>query len=87
MRRKYTEIVMSIAAVGLVLLVLISFDGRVRQEFSLRMDAGAAAQAQAFGSHGPQTREAWWFRWREIRVWPTRPSSSSSSPAACSCSS
>ena len=45
MRRKYTEIVMSIAAVGLVLLVLISFDSRVRQEFSLRMDAGAAAQA------------------------------------------
>ena len=50
MRRKYTEIVMSIAAAGLVLLVLISFDGRVRQEFSLRVDAGAAAQVQAFGS-------------------------------------
>lgn len=50
MRRKYTEIVMSIAAVAVVLLVLISFDGRVRQEFSLRVDAGAAAQAQAFGS-------------------------------------
>jgi len=50
MRRKYTEIVMSIAAAGLVLLVLISFDGRVRKEFSLRMDAGAAAQAQEFGT-------------------------------------
>jgi len=49
MRRKTTEIVMSIAAVGLVLLVLISFDSRVRQEFSMRMDAGATAQAQQFG--------------------------------------
>jgi hypothetical protein len=49
MRRKYTEIVMSIAAVGLVLLVLISFDSRVRQELSMRVDSGATAQAQAVG--------------------------------------
>jgi hypothetical protein len=49
MRRKYTEIVMSIAAVGLVLLVLISFDSRVRQELSARVDSGATAQAQAVG--------------------------------------
>jgi hypothetical protein len=49
MRRKSTEIVMSIAAVGLVLLVLISCDSRVRREFSVRVDSGATAQAQAVG--------------------------------------
>lgn len=49
MRRKSTEIVMSIGAVGLVLLVLISFDGRLHREFSVRLNSGATAQAQEFG--------------------------------------
>lgn len=47
MRRKSTEIVMSIGAVGLVLLILISFDSHVRQEFSMRWNAGPAVEAQA----------------------------------------
>ena len=46
MRRKSAEIIMSIGAVGFVLLVLISFDGRVRQEFSLRWESGPTAQVQ-----------------------------------------
>ena len=49
MRRKSIEIVMSIGAVGLLLLVLISFDDRVRREFSMRWDSGATAQASEFG--------------------------------------
>ena len=40
MRRKFVEIGMSIGAVGLLLLVLISFDSRVRQEFSQHWEAG-----------------------------------------------
>jgi hypothetical protein len=46
MRRKSTEIIMSVAAVGFVLLLLILFDGRVRQEFSLRWDSGPTAEVQ-----------------------------------------
>src|SRR6476660_4913420 len=49
MRRKITEIVMSIGAVGLLLLVLVSFDDRVRHEFSMRWDRGPAVQATEFG--------------------------------------
>jgi hypothetical protein len=49
MRRKLSEIVMSIGAVGLVLLVLVSFDDRVRHEFSLRWDQGPTVQATEFG--------------------------------------
>ena len=49
MRRKYTEIVMSIGAVGLLLLVLISFDDRVRGEFSRRWNAGPTAEVTEFG--------------------------------------
>jgi hypothetical protein len=49
MRRKFTEIAMSIGAVGLLLLVLVSFDDRVRREFSLRWEQGPAVQATEFG--------------------------------------
>jgi hypothetical protein len=49
MRRKYKEIVMSIGAVGLLLLVLISFDDRVNREFSLRWHAGPSAEVTEFG--------------------------------------
>jgi hypothetical protein len=48
MRRKYIEIVMSIGAVGLLLLVLISFDERVNREFSLRWHAGPTAEVTEF---------------------------------------
>ena len=44
MRRKYKEFVMSVAAVGLLLLVLISFDDRVKREFSRRWHAGPSAE-------------------------------------------
>jgi len=47
-RRKHTEIVMSIGAVGLLLLVLISFDQRVRREFSMRWTQGPTVQATEF---------------------------------------
>jgi hypothetical protein len=49
MRRRLNEIVMSIGAVGLLLLVLISFDSRVREEFSLRWTAGPTAELTAAG--------------------------------------
>ena len=49
MRRKYREIVMSIGAVALLLLVLISFDDRVKREFSLRWSAGPSAEVTEFG--------------------------------------
>jgi len=45
MRRKSTEIILSICAVAAVLLVLLSYDDRFRQEFSLRVDRGPTAQA------------------------------------------
>jgi hypothetical protein len=48
MRRKYKEIVMSIGAVALLLLVLISFDDRVKREFSRRWSAGPSAEAAEF---------------------------------------
>ena len=48
MRRKYKEIVMSIGAVGLLLLVLISFDDRVNREFSRRWSAGPSAEVTEF---------------------------------------
>ena len=40
MRRKYVEIAMSIGAVGVLLLILISFDSRVRQEVSQHWESG-----------------------------------------------
>ena len=49
MRRKYRETVMSIGAVALLLLVLISFDDRVKGEFSLRWSAGPSAEVTEFG--------------------------------------
>ena len=49
MRRKYFEIVMSVGAVGLLLLVLVSFDDRVRHEFSMRWDRGPSVQATELG--------------------------------------
>jgi hypothetical protein len=49
MRGKAREIVMSLAAVGLVLLVLMSFDEHVRQDFSMRWHQGPTAQAAEFG--------------------------------------
>jgi len=49
MRRKYVEILMSIGAVGVILLVLISFDDRVRQEFNDRWQSGATAEAATAG--------------------------------------
>jgi hypothetical protein len=49
MRRKFTEIVMSIGAVAVLLLVLISFDDRVHREFSLRWKQGPTVQATEFG--------------------------------------
>jgi hypothetical protein len=54
MRRKLSEIVMSIGAVGLLLLVLISFDSRVREEFSLRWTAGPTAEMTAAGQTAHQ---------------------------------
>ena len=44
MRRKYKEIVMSVGAVGLLLLVLVSFDERVKREVSRRWHAGPSAE-------------------------------------------
>jgi len=50
MRRRFVEIGMSIAALGIILLVLISFDSRVRDEFSLRWQSGPTVEAaSAFG--------------------------------------
>ena len=54
MRRKLSEIVMSIGAVGLLLLVLISFDSRVREQFSLRWTAGSTAELTAAGQTAHQ---------------------------------
>jgi hypothetical protein len=49
MRRKYVEIVMSVGAVAVILLVLISFNPGMRQEFSRRWDSGATAEMSTFG--------------------------------------
>jgi hypothetical protein len=49
MRRKYVEIVMSIGAVGLVLLVLISFDSRVREEASRHWNLGLTTEVVGLG--------------------------------------
>jgi hypothetical protein len=49
MRRKYVEILMSIGAVGVILLVLISFDGRVRQEFTDHFQSGPTAGVMTAG--------------------------------------
>jgi len=49
MRRKYKEIVMSVGAVGLLLLVLVSFDERVKREVSRRWHAGPSAEVTEFG--------------------------------------
>jgi hypothetical protein len=54
MRRKYVEIVMSIGAVGVILLVLISFDPRVREEASRRWESGPTAE---LASGGQQARQ------------------------------
>jgi hypothetical protein len=54
MRRKFGEIVMSVGAVGLLLLVLISFDNRVREELSLRWSAGPTAELAMAGRHARQ---------------------------------
>jgi hypothetical protein len=49
MRRRIVEIVMSIGAVGLILLVLISYDTRVREEASRRWELGPTAQLASAG--------------------------------------
>ena len=49
MRRKFVEIGMSIGAVGVLLLILISFDSRVRAEFSQHWDAGPTAEMSTAG--------------------------------------
>ena len=49
MRRKFVEIGMSIGAVGVLLLILISFDSRVRAEFSQHWDAGPTAEMATAG--------------------------------------
>ena len=49
MRRRIVEIAMSIGAVGLILLVLISFDTRVREEASRRWESGPIAEVVAVG--------------------------------------
>jgi hypothetical protein len=49
MRRRIVEIVMSIGAVGLILLVLISYDTRVREEASRRWESGPTAELVAVG--------------------------------------
>jgi hypothetical protein len=48
-RSKFIEIMMSVGAVGLLLLVLISFDDRVKHEFSMRWSAGPKAEVAEFG--------------------------------------
>ena len=55
MRRKYVEILMSIGAVGVLLLVLISFDSRVRQEFMDRWQSGPTVE---LATAGQQVRHA-----------------------------
>ena len=47
MRRKYVEIVMSIGSVGLILLVLASFNSGVRQQVSEHWSSGAVAEVTA----------------------------------------
>ena len=49
MRRKFVEIGMSIGAVGVLLLILVSFDSRVRQEFSQHWDAGPTVEMTSAG--------------------------------------
>ena len=49
MRRRFVEIGMSIAALGIILLVLISCDSRVRDEFSLRWQSGPTVEAASAG--------------------------------------
>jgi hypothetical protein len=55
MRRKYVEVLMSIGAVGVLLLVLISFDSRVRQEFMDRWQSGPTVE---LATAGEQARRA-----------------------------
>jgi hypothetical protein len=54
MRRKLVEVVMSIGAVGLLLLVLISFDDRVREEVSLSWRAGLTTELALASQHARQ---------------------------------
>jgi hypothetical protein len=49
MRRKSVEILMSIGAVGLILLVLISYDTRVREEASRHWENGPTAELVGVG--------------------------------------
>jgi hypothetical protein len=54
MRRKLGEIVLSIGAVGLLLVVLISFDDRVREEVSLSWRAGLTTELAMASQHARQ---------------------------------
>ena len=49
MRRKFVEIAMTIGALGVILLVLVSFDGRVHDEFSRRWESGPTVELATAG--------------------------------------
>jgi hypothetical protein len=49
MRRAYREVLMSVGAVGIIVLTLTAFDDRVRDQVSLRVMAHPAAQAATVG--------------------------------------
>ena len=53
MRRGWRDAVMSVAGLAIVLLVLVSFDGRVREQVQLRLSSPSAIASDA--NHGVRT--------------------------------
>ena len=49
MRRKLGEVLMSIGAVGIILIVLISFDPRVREQVAVRWGSDPAGELTRAG--------------------------------------
>jgi len=49
-RRGWRDAVMSVAALAIILMVLVSFDSRVREQVDLRMSSPSAVVSEA--SHG-----------------------------------
>ena len=50
MRRGWRDAVMSAGALAVILLILVSFDGRVREQVQLRLSSPSAVVSEA--SHG-----------------------------------
>ena len=50
MRRAWRDTVMSVGALAIILMVLVSFDPRVREQVNLRLSSPSAVMSEA--SHG-----------------------------------